>query len=368
MAQNKIKSKTVVTVSLSDHFSITSRKIGHLYNNGIIVQEVFSLVRNNKIDYDPDICYTFPYEIPVLSQDVNISSSDIKILLMDSPDINYQNMTLTLLDKQVIVKGRLKKISNIGNYSFIELIEDQTNNEVLIKSKDFKIEQFNDDKKIINITLSNSKNNIFKMSIYYTIYFTSSLFAYNQENDNKPNWFIHHFLYVSNESLSESDIIETNQGLNKIKYDTKVIFKSLNLCKTETIFNKLHLINQNLYLNKNNGINYTNTYEGQEMNRLSAVQEIPTSRIKGDNESKITSNILETLNGNITLKSQHETFYNLTINETMEARLYNSIEINFDMLNINEMVEFGKPITELVFVKNYPRKNLTGGVSTNPVP
>ena len=343
---------------------VDKKKIGNFYKNTIFIQDnlVFKLQKSKELNQLNGLYFSYTYKVPLLANNINISSNH-NIIRNEITDKGYDD--ITLITSSESIKGKLKKIEHINEYSIITLIDGTNNNEISLKVKEYSIKRELNTKKDIELTILFPEkiiNNNLNINIFYRIDLEHCLI-------NNDFWFFHHYLYINNEleTGESSRIYETTDELDNFTLTSKIFIKPLCIGENSVTFNKINFIDK--YIN-NNTLKIRQQQEVVEQQEREMVA--PHSKISRKEEEEqgimtTTTNILESIEGNIILSSNMETSYLILSNNKLKGRLINIIEL--DISFISEDYPFIiNPITLIVFVPNFLKKNTDIIVVKNTIP
>jgi hypothetical protein len=327
-----ISSECINLEYLEKYFDLTFKKIGNMYNDVIVIQDVINLKfkliekEKNKHKY-----LYYIHNIPVLSEDITITSNFIeitKICIENKGENNIEIIPLKEQDKSF--KGELQSIINNGDYSLIELLNDDELINLKVK------------KYIIKKEISKSKGVTFichfrKDDFDRDIFLNISYKIPFRENDV---WYFQYFIHLkpfSKYSDYQFNVYETDQELDESKIEPQVYFKSIKLGLMKIIFNELNLIP------KFYNISEIVVREQQQKEELE--YSAPPTQLSTFDSFKV-----ETIKGDIDLSSKEDITYNLSKKKSLKCRIYNLII--FDLTNnFTEIVQY--PYTDIVFINNY---------------
>src|ERR1041385_5193513 len=130
------KPKIIDNSPLNEFFNVDIKKNGHLYKNGIIIQDILNIKRNDKTIPDELYYFQHTHKIPIISEDINISSINTSIIEVNIP--KTENNVITIDNKSI--KGTILRIKNSEKYSTL-VIRDNDNNDHYIKTETYSISQ-----------------------------------------------------------------------------------------------------------------------------------------------------------------------------------------------------------------------------------
>lgn len=362
----EIKTTPTNTLELKDYFDIKTKKIGHLYKNGIIIQDNLILTKNTKEIMYYKTFFSHSHNIHWISEDVNIISPGILVIETNIP--NKENVTVQFDDSSFT--GKIISIDNFDRHSLISMISNE-NTEYFIKTNNYVISQSRNEEKEMKFFIKFNDYQIDKskqyiISIFYTLLFKSIFFNNKKITKNDDIWSFKHFLYINNRQ-NINQIQETNHSLNVFTFDTKAYINPLYISSSDVIFNVLNLSEKELNISRNDNeliMNRSNQeYQPQMVVQESENQPMMLERapkkayLRQSEQESVISDMTQPLKGKIRLNND-ENIMLVFSQEKIKGKIYNYSYVNTNMtfqpnLNNDEFTTYTTPHTVIVFVENY---------------
>lgn len=345
-------SRAVDLFELSDYYNLVERKkIGNIYKNAVLIQDnlIFKIKPDTKTDK-----YHFSYlinDIPVLASDINISSN-CNILRIDIENKEDESI-LILKNSKEVIRGKIINmvvIGSGGDYSLIDII-DEHNNELSLKIKDFIIKKELSKFKKLEFVIYNQNGGVLdtiNISIFYTNYINNNI---------EELWFINHYLYTQNDfeilrpydKSNDKPVYITDEKLNLLTLKSNIIIKPISIGPKFLELNKLNFIDKLLYkpIQK---INPFQQYGVQPVNKLLETNPV-TEYDNLEKRVMISTNVLNSINGNINLSSEFENSFLISVDNKIKGKLITIVYL--DLLTNNYENTNIKPQTDLLFIEKF---------------
>jgi hypothetical protein len=338
-----------------------STKTGNFYRNTIFIQDtlVFKLQKDRELTQISGLYFSYRYLIPVLSNNISVSSNH-HIIRNEISDKGYDNIILSSGDS-MIMKGKLKKIEHIGDYSIITILDENT--ETSIKVKEYNIKRELNLTKDIELTILLPEkiiNNNVTINIIYSL-------DLNQCNIDNDFWSFHHYLYINNNFENTiaygTMIYESKDEIDDFKLISKIFIKPVCIGEKSIQFNKINFIDK--HINKQSSSRSTKELTLAPPPNKMVVEEDEESL--SSPHGIISSSIIETITGNIILSSGMETSY-LIKSDKFKGKILNIIDIDVSSIIEDSVIPL-RPTTIIIFKVNYLMKgDMIGRLGKNTIP